>query len=357
MVAKAAGRVRKKGNLTIDGCGRYGVMDSRGFMKIWNLPVIDVMKFSDVEEKRDVVLVTNEAAFRAVEDHIRVNVSSRVMVDKATERHWQSLGERVDGDVVYAVGGGLAVDAAKYIGKMKSMPVVSLPTAITVDAFFTWAAGIREDGCVKYIETGAPERVVIDLDVLSAAPDHLRAAGICDLLSIATGSWDWRFARDQGRLDDEVGYQGWADRVAESILESAIDCAPAAGDGEPDGLKQLVDCLALEVQLCNQIGHSRPEEGTEHYFAYSVEHRVDEILPHGELVGPGILIAAHLQGQNLAPLKRALNACNVPLSHLPEATIRKTLKDLPAFVKRHGLPFGIAHLPVTLPSEFSKILS
>ena len=45
---------------------------------------------------------------------------------------------------------------------------------MTVDAFFTWAAGVREDECVKYVETGPPERVVIDLDVLASAPESLR---------------------------------------------------------------------------------------------------------------------------------------------------------------------------------------
>ncbi|MFQ5435295.1 MAG: hypothetical protein ACE5FD_10510 [Anaerolineae bacterium] len=41
----------------------------------------------------------------------------------------------------------------------------------------------------------------------------------------------------------------------------------------------------MEVQLCNQIGHARPEEGSEHYFAYAVENVMGKGLPHGDLVG------------------------------------------------------------------------
>lgn len=63
----------------------------------------------------------------------------------------------------------------------------------------------------------------------------------------------------------------WAYANAQSILQGALDCAEAAGRGDRDGLKTIYDCLAMEVQLCNQIGHPRPEEGREHYFAGSVQ--------------------------------------------------------------------------------------
>ncbi len=251
-------------------------------MRVWNLPIIEVMSFADIEEDRDTALVVSKEAYDAVSDRILFRTASCVSVDRAIEAEWRSLANEVHGEVIYAVGGGVAVDAAKFIGSVKAMPVVSLPTAMTVDAFFTWASGVRGDGCVRYIETGPPERVVIDLDVLGQAPGSLRAAGICDLLSIATGSWDWRYARDSDQLDSETAYQAWVDKMAMSILDAAIDCSEAAGRGDPDGLKQLIDCLALEVQLCNQIGHSRPEEGSEHYFAYAAESLVDRAVPHGE---------------------------------------------------------------------------
>ncbi len=51
----------------------------------------------------------------------------------------------------------------------------------------------------------------------------------------------------------------------------------------------------MEVQLCNQVGHFRPEEGTEHYFAYAVENEMGHGRPDGDLVGPAILLVAKLQ--------------------------------------------------------------
>jgi glycerol-1-phosphate dehydrogenase [NAD(P)+] len=130
---------------------------------------------------------------------------------------------------------------------------------------------------------------------------------------------------------------------AQAILSGALDCAEAAGRGDHQGLKTLFDCLAMEVQLCNQIGHARPEEGSEHYFAYCAENFTGHGLPHGDLVGPGILLMARLQGQDTAHLESALKACSIPLDHISAEITARTLKSLPEYCVRHELAFGLAH--------------
>ena len=318
-------------------------------MKIWPVPAIEVMPFSEITESRSVILVTGPPAWNAVQNRLRLSIAWRIEPLEATRAHWDALladAYRLHAplaEVVYAVGGGLVADAAKYIAVRLGLPLVCLPTALSVDAFFTWASGIRQEGCVAYIETKPPDQVVIDFDVLAAAPPSIRAAGICDVLSIATGSWDWRFAEERGQNPPEMAYNASVDHIAAAILQSALDCAEAAGRGDPAGLKHLLDCLVLEVQLCNQIGHARPEEGGEHYFAYAVENALGAGLPHGDLVGPGIVLMAERQGQPVAPLRRALEACAIPLDTIPQAVVESTLRELPDYVRRHHLPYGIAH--------------
>ena len=180
--------------------------------------------------------------------------------------------------------------------------------------------------------------------LILAVPDYIRAAGITDVLSIATGSWDWRFAHELGKNPDGMAYLPWAFSAAQQILETALDCADAAGNGDKEGLKTLYDCLAMEVQLCNQIGHARPEEGSEHYFAYCVENAMGYGLPHGDLVGPGIMFAASWQGQETGRLEAALKACHIPLKNIPSNVIEETMKRLPAYCRQHDLPYGIAHV-------------
>jgi glycerol-1-phosphate dehydrogenase [NAD(P)+] len=312
-------------------------------MHIWPVPKIEFRPFAEWEETRPVALVASHLAWEAAQNALRLPVVWRAEPLEATQAHWDRLSEGLRGEVIVAVGGGLAVDAAKYMAAQRGLPLVCLPTALSVDAFFTWASGVRRDGCVYYVETKPPDVVVVDFDILAAAPASIRAAGICDVLSIATGSWDWRFAEERGRNGPETPYVPYVDRVAAAILEGAYDCAQAAGRGDREGLKQLLDCLTLEVQLCNQIGHSRPEEGSEHYFAYAVENELGKALPHGELVGPGLVIMAQKQRQDGARLRRALEACNISLDSIPDEVATSALSILPEYVRRHGLPYGVAH--------------
>jgi glycerol-1-phosphate dehydrogenase [NAD(P)+] len=318
-------------------------------MRIWPVPEIRLARFAMLEEFRPVALVTSPLAWKAVRNLLHLPVCWHAEPKRATQGHWDALSDNLQGTVVYAVGGGLAADAAKYLAAKHNLPLVCLPTALSVDAFFTWASGVRREGCVYYLETKPPDRVVIDWDVIAAAPPTIRAAGICDVLSIATGSWDWRFAEQRGLNPPGMEYAAWADQVAAGILHAALDCAEAAGRGDPTGLKQLLDCLLLETQLCHLLGHARAEEGSEHYFAYAVEDQADMGLsagvgqPHGDLVGPGILLMAERQGQDVVPLRRALEACHIPLDRIPARTVEATLRLLPEYARRHGLPYGIAH--------------
>ncbi len=307
------------------------------------LPAVRFLPLDRWEERRPAALVTGGPAWEAVQGQLRLPVVWRAEPRQATLAHWQGLLDGLQGEVVYAVGGGLAADAAKFLAARRNLPLVCIPTALSVDAFFTWASGVREGGCVRYIETRPPELLVVDLDLIAAAPLSLRAAGICDVLSIATALWDWRFAEGQGQNPPEMAYVEWVAEVARGILQGALDCAEAAGAGDPEGLQVLLQCLALEVMLCNLVGHSRPEEGSEHYFAYAVENEVGPGRTHAELVGPGILLMARAQGQETTPLEQALRACHIPLDAIPPEAVGRTLEGLPEYAARHGLPYGIAH--------------
>lgn len=312
-------------------------------LRVWPVPRVEYVSLREWSDQRDICLVCTREAWQAVEPLLRLRVTSRLEVTGASLFHWETLAADAQGEVVLAVGGGLAVDAAKVVAVRRKRPLLCIPTALSVDAFFTWSSGYREDGCVRYIETCPPDVVYVDWDVIRKAPESIRLAGICDVLSIATGRWDWQYAHEHGRNTSGMEWLEWADRVASTLLTASLECARAAGQGDESAMKTLLDCLLLEVQLCNQIGHSRPEEGSEHYFAYSVENHMGKGLPHGDLVGPGILLAALAQGQDIAPLRNALEACHIPLGSIPVPVIETTLQTLPAYCNTHRFPYGIAH--------------
>ncbi len=320
-------------------------------MKIWNLPQIEFIPFDELEETHPVVIVSTTGAWEAVADDLQhLKIAERIEIQEATIHHWLNLSAKLqptianlETPVMYAVGGGLAVDAAKYLAHGLQLPLTCLPTALSADAFLTPVSGARHAGCVTYIETRSPDRMIVDMDVLAVAPERLRAAGVCEILSIATGLWDWEFAAENEQNPENMELIPWVADAAQAILDGGLECAEAAGAGDDEGLKQLLDCMALAVQLCNQIGHTRPKEGSEHYFSYAVENLLGKRLSHGELVGPGILLMAEFQEQESAELEAALKACYIPLEKIPEDTAGAALRGLSSYVRKHDLPYGIAH--------------
>jgi glycerol-1-phosphate dehydrogenase [NAD(P)+] len=314
--------------------------------KIWNLPAIEFMPFSEIEEKRPVFLVTNSAAWESAGTMLQLNIEEQVEPATSSIKNWDNLKakfKRKEGEVVYAIGDGMVTDAAKYLALNFGLPLIVLPTALSMDTFLTSTSSIHKKGCVEHLETKSPEKLIIDLEVITSSPVATRTGAICDLLSIATACWDWEFAQVNGKNPSNMPFIPWVHENAMSILRGALDCAEAAGEGDHQGLKQMLDILCLEVQLCNQLSHTRLKEGTEHYFAYAVENYIEDDLSYSDFISTGILVAAGLQDQDPTDLESALRLCNVPLDRISGKTIDKTLRELPSYCRKHGLAYGVAH--------------
>ena len=80
------------------------------------------------------------------------------------------LADLPDCDTVLAVGGGRAIDFGKYVAWRRGCRLVTLPTALSVDAFVTPAAGLRRGYQVEYVGEASPDPLVVDYDVLRTAP-------------------------------------------------------------------------------------------------------------------------------------------------------------------------------------------
>jgi len=314
---------------------------------IWNLPRIEIVDLGTVEEHRPAALITGTRAWNAVGPLVNLPIVVQAEPRTANQAFLDSLADGLPDhvEVVYGIGGGLAADVAKYIAWKNQRPAVLIPTALSVDGFFTALVAVRKDGTVEYQTTGPVEKVLIDFDVVSSAPEHIRGTGIVEILTMTTGLLDWKYAADRRKTGPNERYQLWAAQVAASIAQQAYKIAYQVGQGSPDALRKLLDLICIEVQLTNQLGHNRPQEGSEQYFAYAIEPRVAHGagIPYADLVGPGILIAAALHDQNIEPIRETLMSAGVRLGQLKRDDIIATLNQLPEYVKRHNLPYSIVH--------------
>ncbi len=312
---------------------------------VWPLPRVTFRELATVNESRPTALLTSKTAWASVSSSLNLPVVIQAEPPRVTRDYLEKLARGLPKhvEVVYGVGGGRAMDAAKFVGWWNEKPVVLIPTSIPGDVMFTWVARVREGGCVKDEETGAARECIIDWDVIRAAPPHLRGGGLVDVMSIVTGLLDWRYAAERSRNTPAQRFVPWAAGIAAAIAQQGFRIAEGVGRGEVEALRLLLDFLSLQAQLCNQLGHSRPEEGGEHHFAYLAENYLSSDTPHSDMVGPGILLTAALHGQDPAPLRTVLESAGVRLNRLEVPLIWRVVRELPRYVAEHNLPYTILY--------------
>ncbi|MCC6616704.1 MAG: iron-containing alcohol dehydrogenase [Anaerolineae bacterium] len=314
---------------------------------IFSLPPIDIMPLSDVKESRPTALVTGVRSWGAVRGILDLPLVVQAEPTRADVSYLDNMAASLppEVEVVYGVGGGLVSDVAKYLGWARKLPTVVVPTALSVDGFFTALAAVRSEGTVHYVTTGPASKIIIDWDVIRNAPRYVRGSAVLELLTMVTGLLDWRYAAENNRTTPETRFVPWAAGLAAGIAQQAFKIAAGVGQGSEESLRNLLDLVCVEVQLTNQLGHNRPQEGSEQFFAYAIEPRAGggQPMPYADLVGPGLLIAAALHGQDIQPLRSTLISAGVRLDQLRPDDISDTIRTLPAYVRKHDLPYSIVH--------------
>jgi glycerol-1-phosphate dehydrogenase [NAD(P)+] len=328
---------------------------------IWSLPQIEIRDLTQLEESRPTALITGARTWAAVNPLLKLPIVVQAEPDHVELSYLEDLASGVpeEVEVVYGVGTGLVADVAKYIGYARRLPVVLIPSALSVDGLLTSIVAARMDDTVEYVTTGAAQTLIIDWEVIRHAPAHVRGAAITELLTIVTGLLDWRYAAERNRTTPDTRFVQWAAQIMAGIAQQAFKISAGVGRGNVESLRNLLDLLCLEVQITNQLGHTRPQEGSEQIFAYAIEPRASRgrPLPYADMVGPGILIAGALHGQDIAPIKETLLAAGIRLGQLRPDDITETLRDLPNFVRRHNTPFSILNDFDPTPERVSEIMT
>jgi glycerol dehydrogenase-like iron-containing ADH family enzyme len=312
---------------------------------IWSLPTLEFTDLAKVREQRPVAVLTGARSWGAVSPLLELPIVVLAEPQKVELDYLDDLAAAVPPQVeaIYAVGGCKVADVAKYLGWKTGKPVVIIATALSADGFFTPIVAARVSGSVQYVETGPAEKMIIDWSVIRNAPQHVRGAAIVELLTITTGLLDWQLAAKSNKNTVDTRYQAWVAGLMAGIAQQAFKIAEGVGKGNVEALRNLLDLLCIEVQITSQIGHTRPQEGSEQYFAYAYESRRHGQLPlpYADMVGPGLLIAAAFHNQNIQSIRNTLETAGIKLNGLPANDVRDTIKILPEYVKKHDLPYSI----------------
>jgi len=249
-------------------------------------------------------------------------------------------------DVVVGIGGGSSVDTAKYLAWKRGCRMVLVPSIISVDAPLTNTVGVRVDKKVQYVGDIFPKELIIDYTLIGKAPKELNQAGACDIASIHTALHDWALARDHNgeRYDEAIA------ELARQCLRELDENASEVFNVTPKGIDTVVDLYRREVKFCAELGTSRPEEGAEHIVAYNMEHITRRHFLHGDLVGLGIYVISHLQGNKPEYAVDLMERCGLRY-RCPDATdaeIHETIRTLKSFKNGADLFYSVVdEEPVT----------
>lgn len=188
-----------------------------------------------------------------------------------------------------AVGSGTINDLTKLAAHLTNRPYMCVATAASMDGYTAFGASITANGAKQTFNCPAPQACVADVDILSAAPTEMTAAGYADLFAKITAGADWILA-DALRVE-AIDQTAWS--IVQDGLHEALSDPEGTKNGHAQAVTQLTEGLMLGGFAMQWSKSSRPASGAEHQFSHlwNMEHHLNngEHVSHGFQVSVGTL--------------------------------------------------------------------
>jgi glycerol-1-phosphate dehydrogenase [NAD(P)+] len=198
-------------------------------------------------------------------------------------------------DALVAVGGGTVHDLTKFVAAKTGLPLVSVPTAASVDAYLSASSALLSRG-LKLSVAGMrpPVAVLADIAVIEQAPPALIGSAVADQFSKVISCADWVLANHL--RGTAICPRAW--ELNQGVLAAVSAQVEVISSSTADGYSILMGALIDSGLGMLIYGSSLPASGSEHLIAHMLESiAAAEGLPptaHGHRVGVAALIASEL---------------------------------------------------------------
>ncbi len=188
---------------------------------------------------------------------------------------------------IVGLGGGKALDMAKYLAFLGRLPYFAVPTSLSNDGFCSPQSSLTLGGHRRSLAASLPQGVVIDVDVCLSAPKLLWLSGVGDLVSKLTAVQDWKLAFHH-RAEP-------VDDLAALLSDATVRQFLAAPRFDVQGMGLLGTALMLNGIAMEMCGSSRPASGGEHLISHALDSMGQRPRLHGIQVGLATYIVSKLQ--------------------------------------------------------------
>jgi glycerol-1-phosphate dehydrogenase [NAD(P)+] len=191
---------------------------------------------------------------------------------------------------VVGLGGGKALDLAKYIAFLARLPYCAVPTSLSNDGFCSPQSSLTVRGQRRSLPAALPRGVVIDTAVCQNAPHILTLSGVGDLVAKFTAVRDWKLAfHETGEPVDDF---------AALLSDGSIHSFRSHPEFDLEGLRLLATGLMLNGIAMEIAGSSRPASGSEHLISHALDAIAKRPRLHGLQVGVASYLVSLVQKEN-----------------------------------------------------------
>lgn len=188
-----------------------------------------------------------------------------------------------DVEKIITIGGGSATDIGKYLSNKYNISTITIPAMLSTNAFATNKVALVVEDKVVSLDAVTPTKIYLDKEILLNSSEN-NLYGLVDIFSIHTALNDWSLAIKNNNEVKSVEY----DR-AKSLLMNAIEYVKSHNDEEiGNDVESTYYMIGESGLITNEYGSGKPESGSEHIFAKSLEKEIN--VPHAVSVTNGMIL-------------------------------------------------------------------